>query len=70
MRKTTKRGLPADIVRLADAQLGQAVGLLLVFVGAGWHDGLAAALGAGRVRAWAEEQLVGVVGWNAVEEFP
>lgn len=65
-----KRPLPAHVVRFADAQLGQAVGLLLVLVGAGRHDGLPAALSAGRVGARAEEQLVGVVGRNPVEELP
>jgi len=62
--------LPANIVRFADPQLGQAVGLLLLLVGAGRHDGLAAALGAGRVGTGAEQQLVGVVGRDAVEELP
>lgn len=62
--------LPAHVVGLADPQLSEAVGLLLVLVRAGRHDGLPAALCAGRVGAGAEQQLVGVVGRNAVEELP
>lgn len=62
--------LPAHVVRFADAQLSQAVGLVLVFVGAGRHNGLPAALCAGRVSAGTEQQLVGVVRGNTVKELP
>lgn len=62
--------LPAHVVGLAHPQLSQAVGLLLVFVGAGRYDGLPAALGAGGVGAGTEQQLVGVVGGDAVKELP
>lgn len=62
--------LPAHIVCLADPQLSQTVGLFLVFVGAGRHDGLPAALCAGRVGAGTEQQLVGVFRGDAVEELP
>lgn len=62
--------LPAHVVCFTDPQLSQAVGLLLVLVGTGWDNGLPAALGAGRVGARTEEQLVGVVSGNAVKELP
>lgn len=55
---------------MAEPQLSEAVGLVLVFVGAGRHNGLPPALCAGRVGARTEEQLVGVVGGNAVKELP
>ncbi len=64
------RFLPAHVVCFADPQLSEAVWLLLVFIGACWHDGLPAALCAGRVSAGTEQQLMGVVGGNAVKEFP
>lgn len=47
----------------------QAVGLLLVLVGAAGQDGLAAALGARLVLAGAEEHAVGVLAGYAVKEL-
>lgn len=60
--------LPADVVSPAGIQWRQAVGLVLGLVGAGRDDGLAPALGTGRVLAGAEEQLVGELRGHAVEE--
>lgn len=62
--------LPAHVVLFAVSQLSQAVRLVLFFVRAGWHNGLPAALGAGCVGAGTEQQLMGVVGGNAVKELP
>lgn len=47
----------------------QAIGLLLVLVGAAGQDGLAAALSTGLVLAGAEEHSVGVLAGHAVEEL-
>lgn len=63
------RTLPADVVFPAGVQRRQAVGLLLGLVGAGRNDGLPPAFGTGCVVAGAEEELVGVFGWHAVEEL-
>ena len=61
--------LPAQVVRPAQAAEVQAVGLLLVLVGAAGQDGLAAALGARLVLAGAEEHAVGVLAGHAVKEL-
>lgn len=61
--------LPAQVVGPAHAAQVQAVGLLLVLVGAAGQDGLAAALGARLVLAGAEEHAVGVLAGHAVEEL-
>lgn len=55
---------PADVVGLAGGLQLQTVGLQLLLVGADWHDGLAAALGAGGLvadRAGAEQHPVAVL---------
>lgn len=62
--------LPAHVVWFTDPQLGQAVGLFLVLIGAGRHNGLPAALCAGRVGAGTEQQLMGVVRGHTVKELP
>lgn len=61
--------LPAQVVGAAHATEVQAVGLLLVLVGAAGQDGLPAALGACLVLAGAEEHAVGVLAGHAVEEL-
>lgn len=60
---------PADIVSIADLHLCKAVRFFCTFVGAAGYDSLPAPLGTGRVRAGAEEQLVGVVSRNSVKEL-
>lgn len=62
--------VPADVVSFTDPKLGQTVGFVLVVVRTGRYDGLSASLSTGRVRAGTEEQLVGVVGRNPIEELP
>ena len=57
------------MVGAAHAAEIQAVGLLLVLVGAAGQDGLPAALGARPVSAGAEEHAVGVLARHAVEEL-
>ena len=64
-----RRPLPAEVVRPAQAAEVQAVGLLLVLVGAAGQDGLAAALGARLVLAGAEEHAVGVLAGHTVKEL-
>ena len=61
--------LPAQVVCPAQAAEVQAVGLLLVLVGAAGQDGLAAALGARLVLTGAEEHAVGVLAGYAVKEL-
>lgn len=61
--------LPAQVVGAAHAAQLQAVGLLLVLVGAAGQDGLPAALGTCLVLAGAEEHAVGVFAGHAVEEL-
>lgn len=60
---------PAEMIRPAHVAQVQAVGLLLVLVGAGGDDGLSPALGARLVLAGAEEEAVGVLAGDAVEEL-
>lgn len=62
-------GLPAQVVGPAHAAEVQAVGLLLVLVGAAGQDGLPAALGTCLVLAGAEEHAVGVLAGHPVEEL-
>jgi len=57
------------VIRPAHVAQIQAVGLLLVLVGAGGDDGLPPALGASLVLAGAEEETVGVLAGDAVEEL-
>lgn len=61
--------LPAEVVGPAHVAQLQAVGLVLVLVGAGGDDGLPPALGASLVLAGAEEEAVGVLAGHAVEEL-
>jgi len=65
-----ERGVPANVVGLARRLQLQAVGLLLLFVGADGHDGLAPALRARRLvaeRARAVQHAVAVLGRNLRE---
>lgn len=61
--------LPAQMVGPAHAAQVQAVGLLLVLVGAAGQDGLPPALGTRLVLAGAEEHAVGVLTGHPVEEL-
>lgn len=61
---------PAEGVLAADLAQLQAVGLLLVFVGAVGHDGLPTSLRAALGLAGAEEQPVAELGRDAVQEEP
>lgn len=66
-------GVPADVVGLAGGLQGETVGLLPVLIGADWYNGLAPALGAGRLIAgWTgtEQHPVAVLGWHLVKELP
>lgn len=57
------------MIRPARVAQIQAVGLLLVLVGAGGDDGLPPALGTSLVLAGAEEEAVGVLAGDTVEEL-
>lgn len=68
-RPRTASPLPAQVVGAAHVAQIQAVGFLLVLVGAEGDDGLPPALGARLVLAGAEEEAVGVLAGHVVEEL-
>lgn len=64
--------VPADVVAPAGELQCQAVGLLLVFIGARGHDGLTPTLGAGQLVPWrarAVQHAVAVAGRHLVEKL-
>lgn len=63
------RHSPAQVVSPAHTAQVQAVGLLLVLVGAAGQDGLPAALSTRLVLAGAEEHAVGVLAGHPVKEL-